>query len=99
MGDVARAGRTVVLVSHQLNQIWRLWQRVVWIDGGLVRQNGTTHEVVSAYESAMARGRSDGTERDRLSNAKGRFLGWKIAGSMENQCHVLDSFGPVTIKF
>src|SRR5258705_9190508 len=29
MGDVARAGRTVVLVSHQLNQIRRLCQRVV----------------------------------------------------------------------
>src|SRR6267378_554106 len=32
MGDVARAGRTVVLVSHQLNQIRRLCHRVVWID-------------------------------------------------------------------
>src|ERR1039458_126818 len=36
MGDVARAGRTVVLVSHQLNQIRRLCQRVVWIDAGSV---------------------------------------------------------------
>src|SRR5947199_3417603 len=56
MGDVARAGRTVVLVSHQLNQIRRLCRRVVWIDDGHVRQNGPTHEVVSAYESAVARG-------------------------------------------
>src|SRR5215472_8054935 len=55
MGEVARAGRTLVLVSHQLNQIRRLCQRVVWIDDGHVRQNGNTHEVVSAYESAMAR--------------------------------------------
>src|SRR2546421_234029 len=55
MGDVARAGRTVVLVSHQLNQIRRLCQRVLWIDDGRVRQGGPTHEVVSAYESAMSR--------------------------------------------
>src|SRR6266566_1111971 len=60
MGDVARAGRTVVLVSHQLNQIRRLCHRVVWIDEGSVRQNGPTHEVVSAYESAMARGDRNG---------------------------------------
>ncbi len=46
MGDVARAGRTVVLVSHQLNQIRRLCHRVVWINGGGVRQDGPTHEVV-----------------------------------------------------
>src|SRR5207245_5061184 len=30
MSDVARAGRTVVLVSHQLNQIRRLCQRALW---------------------------------------------------------------------
>jgi len=43
MSDVARAGRTVVLVSHQLNQIRRLCQRVVWVDDGSVRLNGDTH--------------------------------------------------------
>src|SRR3984885_5724011 len=59
MGDVARAGRTVVLVSHQLNQIRRLCHRVVWVEGGFIRMNGNTHEVVSAYESAMARGDSN----------------------------------------
>src|SRR3984893_4850400 len=34
MGDVARAGRTVVLVSHQLNQIRRLCQRALWMENG-----------------------------------------------------------------
>ena len=56
MGDVARQGRTVVLVSHQMNQMRRLCHRVVWVDGGKVRMDGATHEVVSAYESAMTRG-------------------------------------------
>src|SRR5229473_3392832 len=56
MGDVARAGRTIVLVSHQLNQIRRLCQRVLWIDSGELRKNGPAHEVVSAYESAMTSG-------------------------------------------
>src|SRR6267142_2789633 len=60
MGDVARAGRTVVLVSHQLNQIRRLSHRVVWIDAGSIRRDGPTHEVVSAYESAMSAGDSSG---------------------------------------
>src|SRR5271157_4734590 len=40
MGDVARASRTVILVSHQLNQIRRLCHRVVWVDDGQIRQNG-----------------------------------------------------------
>src|SRR5262249_7074215 len=54
MGDVARAGRTVVLVTHQMNQIRRLCQRVMWVDGGQVRQSGPTSEIVGAYESAMS---------------------------------------------
>src|SRR5712672_2013653 len=60
MGEVAKAGRTVVLVSHQLNQIRRLCERVAWVDGGSIRMAGGTHEVVSAYESAMVLGDSDG---------------------------------------
>src|SRR5882757_2207133 len=53
MGEVAKAGRTVVLVSHQLNQVRRMCQRVAWIDAGSIRQSGATHEVVSVYESTM----------------------------------------------
>jgi len=99
MGDVARAGRTVVLVSHQLNQIRRLCHRVVWIDAASVRQDGPTHEVTSAYESAMARGESNGHGQDRASHTKGRFLRWEIAEPSTSQPHVLSSLGPVTVNF
>src|SRR4249919_1775753 len=67
MGDVARAGRTVILVSHQLNQIRRLCHRALWIDDGGLRLDGHTHEVVSAYESAMARGDSNGRSQTRAT--------------------------------
>src|SRR5215471_14965585 len=43
MGEAARAGRTVVLVSHQMNQMRKLCERVVWVDGGRVRMDGSTH--------------------------------------------------------
>src|SRR2546428_2844878 len=39
MGDVARAGRTVVLVSHQLNQIRSLSHRGIWVDAGQIRMD------------------------------------------------------------
>jgi len=99
MGDVARAGRTVVLVSHQLNQIRRLCHRVLWIDAASVRQDGPTHEVTSAYESAMARGESNGHGQDRASHTKGHFLRWEIAEPPTSQPHVLSSLGPVTVNF
>ena len=99
MGDVARAGRTVVLVSHQLNQIRRLCHRVIWIDEGQVRQNGPTHEVVSAYESAMARGVSEGTQAHRATGSKAQFVKWGISEPQSDEPHKLSTFGPVTIKF
>jgi lipopolysaccharide transport system ATP-binding protein len=99
MGDVARAGRTVVLVSHQLNQIRRLCHRVVWIDDGALRLDGNTHEVVSAYESAMARGDSNGHSQARPTNSKGRFLRWEIADPLGEDSHILTTLDPVTVKF
>jgi homopolymeric O-antigen transport system ATP-binding protein len=99
MGDVARAGRTVVLVSHQLNQIRRLCHRVVWVDEGAVRQNGSTHEVVSAYESAMARGDTNAANANRRPGTKGRFLNWAIARPDGECSHILSELAPTTVKF
>jgi homopolymeric O-antigen transport system ATP-binding protein len=99
MGDVARGGRTVVLVSHQLNQIRRLCHRVVWIDGGEIRQDGPTHEVVSAYESAMVSRDRNGTQRNRDNFVKGSFHRWEIVSPDFQDGHTLSTLGPVTIKF
>jgi len=100
MGDVARAGRTVVLVSHQLNQIRRLCNRVIWIDTGRIRQNGSAAEVASAYESAMASSGDDGDkEQSRGATSRGRFVGWEIIAPPTEQPHTIGTMGPVTIKF
>ena len=99
MGDVARTGRTVVLVSHQLNQIRRLCQRVVWIDEGQTRRTGPTHEVVSAYETAMTRGDRNGRDPSRGSATEGRFLRWEIVEPRGNEPNILTTLGPVTVAF
>ena len=56
MGEVAHAGRTIVFVTHQMNQIRRLCEKVIWMDGGTIRQTGPTNEVVGAYEAAVLSG-------------------------------------------
>src|SRR5713101_1447281 len=60
MGEVASGGRTIVFVSHQLNQIRRLCQKVIWLDQGKIFQVGPTSEVAGAYEASMMN-RSDGS--------------------------------------
>ena len=43
------AGKTVVLVSHQLNTIKKLCQRVVWLERGKVKLIGEPDEVLRCY--------------------------------------------------
>ena len=101
MGEVAKGGRTVVLVSHQLNQIRRLCERVAWVDGGSIRMAGGTHEVVSAYESAMARGEGNGHSANAADRpaAKGRFIKWEIVEPKDSNPHVLRDAAPTTVRF
>lgn len=98
MGDVARAGRTVVLVSHQLNQIRRLSHRVLWIDAGQVREEGPTDEVVSAYEGAM-NSPDQGKEDEERKSHKARFARWEIDGTASDSMHKVSSAGPLKIRF
>ncbi|MGB2676644.1 MAG: ABC transporter ATP-binding protein [Candidatus Acidiferrum sp.] len=97
MSDVAHAGRTVVLVSHQLNQIRRLCHRVVWIDGGVIREQGSTPDVVGAYE-ADARASEIG-EDARPNDGRAKFLRWEIVDAKRDQANVLDWDGEVRLKF
>lgn len=99
MGDVARAGRTIILVSHQLNQIRRLCTRTAWVDSGALSQIGPTAEVVSAYESAMAASDREGSGAASKANSKAHFSSWRIADPVSSPANVLESVGPVSFAF
>jgi lipopolysaccharide transport system ATP-binding protein len=76
MGDVARAGRTVVLVSHNMAAINALSTRVIMMkDGGIVF-NGPTAEATARYYSESLEVAESGAsllERVREGNGKARF--------------------------
>ncbi len=98
MGEVASHGRTIVFVSHQLNQVRRLCSRAIWVDGGKIRMNGNTNETLAGYESAMFGGdRSVGIQKG--SNASAQFLRWEIGEPRLEQSNVLSTLGAVRIDF
>jgi lipopolysaccharide transport system ATP-binding protein len=51
MDDVAKSGRTILLVSHNMGVVGSLCRRVVWIDKGRVREIGPPAEVIGRYMS------------------------------------------------
>jgi ABC-type polysaccharide/polyol phosphate transport system ATPase subunit len=99
MGDVAREGRTIVLVSHQMNQMRRLCHRVTWVDAGSVRQDGDPDEVVNAYEAAMSRNGGTPIGAREGDHARGYFTGWEIVSPENDSPHLMDDIRPITIRF
>ena len=51
MLELMSGGTTVLFVSHSLEQIREMCDRVVWIEHGQVQTVGETKEVCDAYES------------------------------------------------
>jgi ABC-type polysaccharide/polyol phosphate transport system ATPase subunit len=76
MQDISKSGRTIVFVSHQMGQMRRLCERVLWIDNGQIREQGPAGKVIAAYESAVMHAAQD----DDGKSVAGVFLGWELAG-------------------
>jgi ABC-type polysaccharide/polyol phosphate transport system ATPase subunit len=98
MQEVSKSGRTIVFVSHQMNQIRRLCQRCLWVDGGKVRLSGSMLEVVGAYEASFAALPSSSGNGAADRNHSTRFLSWRIAEPRSDTPNVLDSLGSVTFE-
>lgn len=49
-----KSGGTILFVSHQLDSVRRVADRVVWLENGLVKQSGPVEEVLRAYQDAAA---------------------------------------------
>ena len=49
MMELMSGGTTVLFVSHDMNQIREMCNRVVWLDGGTVRLQGETQRICDRY--------------------------------------------------
>lgn len=52
--EFKRAGRTILLVTHELGSLQTWCDSAAWLDGGRVRMVGDPHHVVEAYKQAIA---------------------------------------------
>src|SRR5882672_7134380 len=80
MEEVSGSGRTILFVSHQLNQIRRLCKRVIWLDGGEIYKSGPTAAILGEYEAALSSGQRMQNHRSTGVRTKARFMRWRIDG-------------------
>ncbi|MGH8133348.1 MAG: ABC transporter ATP-binding protein, partial [Steroidobacteraceae bacterium] len=69
MEDLRGGGRTVLFVSHNMAAVENLCGRAIWIEGGQLRLDGSSHAVIERYMATF--GVAQGTATD-LSGVQGR---------------------------
>jgi lipopolysaccharide transport system ATP-binding protein len=97
MGDVARAGRTVILVSHNLGAISHLCPRTVWIQDGAIAADGDSESIVARY---MRNASYDGDNQvwERTGSGSMKFTSVKILDADGNVCTQLQMAHDIRIR-
>jgi lipopolysaccharide transport system ATP-binding protein len=54
MEEFRRAGKTILLVTHDMGTLQRRCDLAAWLDGGVLMASGDPVEVVNAYRTAVA---------------------------------------------
>ena len=73
MREIISNGATTILVSHSLDQIRELCNKVLWLDHGKQRAFGNTEQVCNAYESFLTGAQEQKTD-EFLSNLTGEDI-------------------------
>jgi len=85
MGEVARGGRTVLFVSHNLDAVAQLTTRALLLDMGKLGKDGGTDAVIRHYRKMLA-DRSEQGEYVAIADGAG-VLRAKVVTSEPNQIH------------
>ena len=85
MQEVSHSGRTIVFVSHQMNQVRRLCSRGIWIDRGSVQRDSVATLVANEYEAASLSVETNNIEHERGAIGFGR---WIIESSQSNELNL-----------
>lgn len=81
--EIKANGTTIVIVSHSMDQMYRICDRLIWIEKGLIKDQGTPRIIGEEYLAAMEGRRLDRIELEKQQ--KKEELEKKIAAEKERQ--------------
>jgi len=104
MGEIAKGGRTVIFVSHNMSALRSLCTHAVWLEGGSVARTGSTEEVMAAYQDSIEeRGDPASLDLSRWSNRYGsgeaRVVEAVLRGEQNQATRVLRHLDPAALEF
>lgn len=101
MDDVAKAGRTVVFVSHNMGLLQQLCERGIFLEQGVVHTDGTIAEAVDSYLQTLEQVKTrDLTKRtDRKGQGKVRLVGAQVTNGHNGSPAILKTGHPARFIF
>jgi lipopolysaccharide transport system ATP-binding protein len=101
MGDVAKRGRTVLFVSHNMGIIQALCERGIYLKEGRIAADGSIMEVVGKYLNSLERltDKSLLDRTDRTGWGKVRLTNVEITDGRNPPSNILKSGGPARFEF
>ena len=78
IAEFKRLGKTMVIVSHDSEAIEKWCDRVIWLDGGGIREDGDPERVINCYREAIAEREEKIALDIRSSESKGSLSGAKM---------------------
>jgi lipopolysaccharide transport system ATP-binding protein len=104
MEGLRGGGRTVLFVSHNMAAVENLCSRAIWIDGGKLREDGPTSQVIGSYMSAYAGVHGSGGSVDlrtfpaRRGSGDVRYTGIRFLDASFQPRAVTRSGDPLTVR-
>jgi len=103
MGDVAKLGRTVIFVSHNMHAVQQLTQKCIYLEGGQVLDFHLTSKIVCEYLSTTHReAKSSAVDlahwQPRLGNNQAKLLKFEILDLQDQPTTTLPMFGGVKFR-
>ena len=101
MSDLAREGRTILFVSHNMQLIPRLCSRAVYLEKGQVRMVGEADAVTEHYLERMASTTrsSDLKDKPRTGDGRARFIKGYVVDGDGNPRNQLTSGDDLIVRF
>lgn len=94
--DIKASGTTIVIVSHSMGQIEQICDRCIWIEEGLIREEGIPKFVDDHYLTSMEEKRLDRIEEEKKAKQEKQSLSAETVSSdkaeTEKAAEVLPSF-------
>ena len=96
MRDMMKRGsKAIVLVSHNMNAIKRLCSRVIWLENGAIRDQGSTRRIVDRYVEEQL----SGTAGDGVLDITGQPLRYGDGKAVVQAVSLHNQFGDVCDHF